>query len=296
MRGNAFVAVIGMLFVIFLSGCNASLDRTLIFGTETKIAILDASADPAGRPSLTFGYKRREGVWMPLASGSLAGTGNFICKEKSDNSGLACLSVDAKKGGGNFQCAPSPDGVTANADTDQGKMFCIDLASKQEGHIFQASDGTVKSDAYAVLANFGLSSTLGAGQTNNNITQYFATGLAARALAEKGGAAVVNAASVTPDQAKANQAFVEQRSRDMQKIQTAVVDSAGNVDGANWKALLYKTCNGDNAFLLNFGGKPFPELEEELTTTSDAYRPTLAAATPLSDDDKNLTADANCND
>ena len=49
-----------------LSGC-ATDNNTLIFGTSTNIG-LDVSAAPnqGGAPQLTLGYKRAEGVWMPL--------------------------------------------------------------------------------------------------------------------------------------------------------------------------------------------------------------------------------------
>ena len=53
--------------ISLLSACVVPHNDTLLFGTDTKIA-LDVSMPPetAGTPQVTVGYKRREFVWMPL--------------------------------------------------------------------------------------------------------------------------------------------------------------------------------------------------------------------------------------
>ncbi|MFZ6818375.1 hypothetical protein [Undibacterium sp. Ji22W] len=55
-------------FVLTLAACSSTPEHTntLMFGTTTKFA-LDVSVSPLnGSPDLTVGYKRNEGVWMPL--------------------------------------------------------------------------------------------------------------------------------------------------------------------------------------------------------------------------------------
>ena len=66
-------------------------------------------------------------------------------------------------------------------------------------YIGTRSDGNYR-DAYSVLGTFrggGSGSTTGA-QANMKIAQYFATGIAAQLLAEKGGAAIVNPSAKAP--------------------------------------------------------------------------------------------------
>jgi hypothetical protein len=57
--------------------------------------------------------------------------------------------------------------------------------------LYEGKDGGTQSDTYSVLASFGSDMKAGGGGTGVAIAQYFATGLAARKLAEKGGASLV---------------------------------------------------------------------------------------------------------
>ncbi|MCR9219225.1 MAG: hypothetical protein NXI21_03265 [Alphaproteobacteria bacterium] len=116
--------ILAVAAVAVLGACERSRN-VLVFGTDTIVA-LDVSGDASGTPGLTLGYKRREAVWLPLAS-----------DDKAD-----------------AEFTAGPDGR----------------------------------DAYSVLASFGLETTA----DGPAIAQFFATGDAARALAQSGGAALVS--------------------------------------------------------------------------------------------------------
>jgi hypothetical protein len=64
---NCIAKVAILPFFAFLHACGSTPEHTntLIFATSTKFA-LDVSASPTGSPDFTLGYKRTEGVWMPL--------------------------------------------------------------------------------------------------------------------------------------------------------------------------------------------------------------------------------------
>jgi hypothetical protein len=138
-----------------LLGCTSTPQHTnvLVFGTNTKVA-LDLSQDATSGIGITLGYKRMEAVWMPLLPNQGSANG----------SGLQ----------------PSP------------------CTKKDDCPKFIGSDSAGQHDTYSVLASFG--SKLGAGadatakdaRVKGEIAQYFATGLAARLLAQKGGAGLVN--------------------------------------------------------------------------------------------------------
>lgn len=141
----------------FLMGCTSTPQHTnvLVFGTNTKVA-LDLSQDVTSGIGITLGYKRQEAVWMPL-----------LPNQASTGSGLQ----------------PSP---------------CI---KPDDCPKFIGKDSAGQHDTYSVLASFG--TKLGGGvdsagkdaKVNGEIAQYFATGLAARILAQNGAALV----STNPD-------------------------------------------------------------------------------------------------
>ena len=76
------------------------------------------------------------------------------------------------------------------------ELIWLPLAS-EKGE-FEAENGGNQKDAYSVIASFGFDS----GGQDAKISQFMATGFAARALAESGGAALVNPESVSPAVAK----------------------------------------------------------------------------------------------
>lgn len=67
MRNRLSRLILASAIVCALAGCGvAEHTNTLLFGTNTKVA-LDISINPAGgTPDVTLGYKRQEAVWMPL--------------------------------------------------------------------------------------------------------------------------------------------------------------------------------------------------------------------------------------
>jgi hypothetical protein len=139
--------------------------NTLVFGTTTRLA-LDVSQDPTSTVGITIGYKRQEAVWMPLLP------------NQADTDGktrpMACNSTHK---------TTEADG-TIEVKTNQCEWFA-------------GRDDHRGRDTYSVLASFGSKLGGGADATNKDvkargeIAQYFATGLAARLLAQNG-AALVN--------------------------------------------------------------------------------------------------------
>ncbi|HWA25594.1 MAG TPA: hypothetical protein VG734_08035 [Lacunisphaera sp.] len=161
------VAPFGALGALFWSGCSSTPKHSnvLIFGTNTRLA-LDITYDPKTQePDILFGYKRQEAVWMPL---------------------LANLSPAS----GDDLRAPNPAELSANKD-----LLYIGKDDK-------------KTDTYSVLASFGAKFeaktkneiTTGSGSGgakpessgSGGLAQFFATGLAARILADHGGEALVS--------------------------------------------------------------------------------------------------------
>ncbi len=147
--------------LFLMAGCHTPQhSNVLVFGTNTKFAI-DISYDPKTQePNLTVGYKRQEGVWMPL----LANTGE---------DGLE----------------PGPIKINNKAGETVGNI-------STDGLLYQGKDNA-NYDAYSVLASFGAKwgakgSATNGSEASGGLAQYFATGLAARKLAEKGGAELVS--------------------------------------------------------------------------------------------------------
>jgi hypothetical protein len=100
------------------------------------------------------------------------------------------------------------------------------------------SDHTNGSDAYSVLGSFGMKF----GTDGGEIAQYFATGLAARALASSGGAALVNPNALTEDQIKAVEGRLVKRNKQVSEIieKVGTDDTDGTLNDAKWTALLTK--------------------------------------------------------
>ena len=137
--------------------------NTMVFGTNTSFGI-SVGADATTTPNISVGYKRQEAVIMPLvANTSDNGTVMSPCAQHNAN----------------------------------GKMPDTCLLRGQVGPA-----GGRGFDTYSVLASFG--AKFGADSNpphaDGQIAQYFATGLAARLLAENGGASVI----ATGDAARAN--------------------------------------------------------------------------------------------
>lgn len=192
-----------------LSGCVQMTrhSNTLVFGTNTSFGI-KAGADAANTPGVTVGYSRQEAVVMPL----LANTGA---------KGELML--------------PCPHTVE-NGEVPASKVH--------ESCRFVGLDGDKVLDSYSVLASFGLDfSADGAarGKANGKISQYFATGLAARILAERGGAALVAAG----DAAEANADALARYAPNITKISSARERIASKVAGSTDYRPLIDKINGE---------------------------------------------------
>lgn len=136
-----------------LFGCTATPKHTNVLIFGTNTKVaLDVSQDATASVGVTLGYKRQEAVWMPLLPNQATTTEDGLKPS-------TCTTADCPK--------------------------------------FEGVDGAQR-DTYSVLASFG--SKLGGGidsegkkaQVTGEIAQYFATGLAARMLAQNGGAGLVN--------------------------------------------------------------------------------------------------------
>jgi hypothetical protein len=140
---------------LLLGGCVQATrhSNTMVFGTNTVFGI-DAGQNPAGVPSVTVGYRRQEAVIMPLVANT------------RDN--------------GHYQ---QPCDITGSADLPTAGVHPCVLVGRKGNSI----------DTYSVLASFG--AEFGGngmqGTASGGLAQYFATGLAAQALAVRGGAALV---------------------------------------------------------------------------------------------------------
>lgn len=160
MKKTTLLALTGLLALA--GGCyTPQHSNVLIFATNTKFGV-DISYDPKTQePSFVVGYRRQEGVWMPLLA----------------NYGPEGLT-------------PGPLMIT---NTLNGKSD--EIAPQM---FYRGNDG-VNYDTYSVLATFkGSAGSQGAG-ASTGIAQYFATGLAARELAQEGGAALVSTKAPPPD-------------------------------------------------------------------------------------------------
>lgn len=152
------------------SGCEVPHNDVLVFATQTKVA-LDVSASPtnAGTPSFTLGYKREEGVWMPLVVNGREST--LLANPVScDPSRRACFSVPAAVLAAFRECAE-----------DNPPEQCLAVVADAIKYVGRAGD---KSDTYSVFASFG-GEFSGSGGGKVALAQFFATGIAAQKLAER---------------------------------------------------------------------------------------------------------------
>ena len=183
---RSHLVVAALIFTVATSGCAVPQhSNTLLFATNTAVA-LDVSANATtAAPNITIGYKRQEMAWVPLLAN--------------------------QAGSGNSQRKP--------ADCPAGTAV-----SKDDPCVFLGRDGE-SVDAYSVLATFsGTAAASGSGgstspssNASGSIAQFFATGMAARLLAEKGGAQLVNT-SVTQTDDQIVTKWQKQEQSDDQKL------------------------------------------------------------------------------
>lgn len=196
--------------IVYLSlgllGCSTPQhSNTLIFGTTTKVAI-DASQEPAGAFGVTIGYKRSEAVWMPLVANQVGSNGGVVPS--------TCSTDDCRKFEGRTGYDGNPSGAGAR-------------------------------DTYSVLATFSgeASASSQNPQATGGLAQYFATGIAARLLAQYGGAAVVNSAGKETSAAAidaATKQVIDQKSKQIEVIVVKLSKIDGSIDHSKLNLLLQK--------------------------------------------------------
>lgn len=202
MKKKFHIIIAAMLMLV--GGCyTPKHSNVLIFATNTKLGV-DLSYDPKTQePSLVVGFRRQEGVWMPLLA-------NF------GPDGLEPGPLTIKDGGG------------AAADAQVWPHM-----------LYQGNDDKREKDTYSVLATFkgkGAASTSGSNSlgASGAIAQFFATGLAARELAQVGGAALVSTKAPTPGQAAQTNLYAPDNSSSVlsnywsPKVSGTVATTAGN--------------------------------------------------------------------
>lgn len=165
-----------LMCVYLLAGCTSTPQHTntLVFGTTTRLA-LDVSQDPTASVGVTLGYKRQEAVWMPLLPNQP------VSNPQAQDSKLQPITC----------------GNRTRTEYDVPKSV-----QETECEMFIGTDKDRNRDTYSVLASFGAnaggSAQSGSVNGNGQIAQYFATGLAARLLAQSGGAGLVNTSGPSP--------------------------------------------------------------------------------------------------
>jgi hypothetical protein len=211
------------IVAVMVSGCALPQhSNTLLFATNTAVALDVSTNATTAAPNITLGYKRQEMAWVPLL---------------------------ANKSG--------PDKERQPAD-------CPPAANGTDSCVFQGKDGN-SLDAYSVLATFagsgaasGSKGTTSSTSASGSIAQFFATGLAARMLAEKGGAQLVNSgATQNADQIINMWQQVEQS--DDQKL-NAYFGGGGNftqqrdalVNNSQWKGTPTATSLQQQADVVSF--------------------------------------------
>lgn len=149
--------IIALSLVFCLVACAQATrhSNTLLFTTNT-VGGLKLGVDEKQIPQILIGYTRFEGVFMPL----VANTG-------VDGKRLTPCPIEGQPGGQNLL---PPDCLLLGENGDEDK------------------------DAYSVLATFSGNATAEGGDGGNasgSVAQYFATGIAARELAVRAGAAAI---------------------------------------------------------------------------------------------------------
>lgn len=266
MRSSGTGLIVGSIGLLALAGCTGLGKDTLVFGTDTKLA-LDVSGDPSGQPSFTLGYKRRELIWLPLSSG-MWGTPTHLCVLAA-NSKLLCESVKKDPTKGSHVCVATT-ATQNNALTASGDLLLCDSVANVQSHLYQGTSASGRDkDSYSVMASFGLDTY---GTQGAKIAQFIATGIAARNLTQKGIAPLVNPEATVSEAAlgKAIQAQEEQLDR---IVKAVLVANAG--DGTKLAALADK-CGFSataKAELLKLTGKSGAEVKKGLR---DDYPSNLA--------------------
>lgn len=209
---NKYKFIITLITALSLSGCGSlpNHSNTLLFATNTSFGV-NVAPNATNLFSIDVGYRRQEGVWMPLlANKDLPHGVEAADCENDDKLGNSCKFI----------------GVS-----DDGKS--IDTYSVLASFGGEASAGGGSDGAEAEV----------------EIIQYFATGLAARELAKNAGAAAVNT-DAPPAKADVKDNRVSRRQRDLANelsdvnlIMSEISGTDGSLDQAKCNNLADKAAS-----------------------------------------------------
>lgn len=171
------VGIIAGLGALMLGGCELLTgdnphNDVMLFVTGTKVALdVSAPALNGAIPEFTLGYKRMEGVWMPLnVNGDSASNADIDAK-------IAALQ----------DCDSRAAAAIADAGTRQA--FCLSevfgsgkYVSMSSGINPDTGGSEYEIDTYSVFASFGARGGLSSEAAEGGLAQFFATGIAAQRL------------------------------------------------------------------------------------------------------------------
>lgn len=225
---NVFRPVAIVAAVLLVAGCGTpNHTNTLIFGTNTKFA-LDVSQDPTGAAGITIGYKRQEAVWMPLLANTADKNGKAVPADCSASAATDNCLFSGKAGEDSTNGAKAVDTYSVIATFGGHVSSNANADTPTTG---DAATGTPKAKATA--------------SANGGLTQYFATGLAARILASQG-ASIVNSAvgtrdKITAEEIKEIELIKQQVSTENKNINRVIVyitDSDGTLSKTKLSTLI----------------------------------------------------------
>ena len=183
-----FARIVFLGSLLAIAGCESTPQHsnTLIFATTTKLA-LDVSTDTTGSPDITIGYKRNEGVWMPL-----------LANKKTTNKDVEPAACT------NDEC------VFESSEKSAGK-------EKADTYSVLATIG----------AKFGGNATSGNASASGGIAQFFATGLAAQKLAETGGSRLVSVQSPAAQAVEMKEKEVREAKKKVSELESQLRTAVG---------------------------------------------------------------------
>lgn len=264
MRNNIYTAIIFIIPSVIISGCGSTPQHTntLLFGTTTKFA-LDVSVNPAGgTPDFTLGYKRHEGVWMPLLANQQTGE------------------------------SPKPASCT---DKD-----CVFIGTEQiDTYSVLASFGAKFGGGAETITTGDVPGTKVSG--NGGLAQFFATGIAAQKLAAAGNSRLVAVQPVDQEQLDDAKARAKKAEDKVENVQNGLIKLLGEKNysdevskGKNQSSLLMARKNIILASV-SAGGKLDKakwDAAVDQSSLEDTIKTNLKSETELDAIDKRLTVDA----
>lgn len=189
---NISKIIIVITLVFALNGCASTPEHTntLLFGTTTKFA-LDVSVNPTGgTPDFTLGYKRHEGVWMPL-----------LANQKTDDKIKPATCTDCK-----FK------GTDKSGEKEDTYSVLASFGAKFSGGAETSSSGKIPNATTSA---------------RGGLAQFFATGIAAQKLAEHGNARLVAVQPVDQEQLYDAKTRAEKAEQKVENVQSNLIKILG---------------------------------------------------------------------